>query len=86
MSKIRVIICRVDDETPEQMTEIGSYDMPEIAISEVKSETTLDALEQATHEQGNAILREVMQAQWAEIDEGLVKKYHQRFSPSGSDE
>jgi len=86
MSKIRVIICRVDDEASEQLTEIGSYDMPEIALSEVQSETTLDALEQATHEKGNAILREVLQAQWTEIDQGLAEEYRQRFSPSGSEE
>lgn len=86
MSRIRVIICRVEDENPEQMTELGSYDMPEVSLSEVKSETTLDEIEQVTYEKGNAILRRVVQAQWNEIDQGLAKGYRQRFSPWRSNE
>lgn len=86
MSKIRVLICRVDDENPDRMTELGSYDLPEIGLSSVKSKTTLDEIEQVTHEQGQTILRGVVQAQWAEIDQALANEYRQRFSPSRGDE
>jgi len=86
MNKIRVIICRVDAEDAEKMTEIGSYDMPEIALSEVSREMTLDEIEQRSYEKGNAILKGVVQAQWAEIDQELASQYRQRFPPSGGNE
>ena len=86
MSKIRVIICRVAEEDAGQMTELGSYELPEIGLSEVSSETTLDELEQTTYEKGNEILKGILQAQWSRIDEELAREYRERFSPSGSNE
>jgi hypothetical protein len=85
MSYIRVLICRVDDENDDQMTELASVDMPEVDISTLKPETALDELEATTYEQGQAILRRLLQAQWAGIDEVLAEQYRQRFSPGGSE-
>ena len=81
MSHIRVLICRVDDETPDSMTELASFDMPEVDVSLLEAETALDNLEATTHEVGQMILRHLLQAQWEEIDEELVKQYRQHFSP-----
>lgn len=85
MSCIRVLICRVDDENDDQMTELASVDMPEVDISTLKPETALDELEATTYEQGQAILRRLLQVQWAGIDKTLAEQYRQRFSPGGSD-
>ncbi|MEZ4659921.1 MAG: hypothetical protein R2911_20390 [Caldilineaceae bacterium] len=84
MSKIRVIICRVDDEDAEKMTEIGSYDLAEIGLGAGNNERTLDEIEQRTYEKGNVILKGLVQAQWAEIDQELARAYRQHFPPSGS--
>ena len=83
MSRIRVLICRVDDENDEQMTELASFDMPEADISTLKPETALDELEATTYEQRQAILCHLLQMQWAGIDETLDEHYRQRFSPGG---
>lgn len=85
MSCIRVLICRVDDENDDQMTELASVDMPEVDISTLKPENALDELEATTYEQGQAILRRLLQVQWAGIDKTLAEQYRQRFSPGGSD-
>jgi len=36
MSHLRALICRVDDNDPERMVELASFDMPEVDV------TTLD--------------------------------------------
>jgi hypothetical protein len=64
MSHIRVLICRVDDPTSDQMTELAGFDLPAADVTTVQPEITLDALETTSHTVGNAILRRVLQAQW----------------------
>lgn len=81
MSRIRVMICRVDDQNPDQMTELASFDMPQVEVKALPPGTVLDQLEATTHEVGHAILRELVQVQWKEMDEALAKEYRQRFSP-----
>ena len=81
MSHIRVLICRVDDPTSEQMTELAAFDLPATDISALSPETALDELETTTQETGNAILRRVLHAQWEMIDAQLTEDHRQRFSP-----
>ena len=81
MSRIRVLICRVDDADADQMTELTAFDLPEADITALKPETALDELETTTQETGNAILRRVLQAQWETVDARLAEQYRQRFSP-----
>jgi hypothetical protein len=81
MSHIRVLICEVDDEDPSKMTELASFDMPEVDVTALDAETALDDLEATTDEVGHEILRRLLQAQWEGIDEELVAQYRQRFSP-----
>ena len=79
MSRIRVLICRVDDRDPDQMTELASFDVPGVDVSALDAETALDDLEATTNEVGHAILRHLLQAQWEEVDEELVRQYRQRY-------
>jgi hypothetical protein len=79
MSHLRVIICRVENE--EQMTELASFDLAEVEAGQLKPEILLDGLETTTQTVGQAVLRELLKQQWLEIDQQLVKKYQQEFSP-----
>ncbi len=83
MSHIRVLICRVDDPTSDQMSELAAFDLPTADVSALRPETMLDDLETTTQETGNAILRRTLQAQWDLIDADLTDQHRQAFSPSG---
>jgi hypothetical protein len=82
MRRIRVVICEVDDQTPDTMTELAAFDLPTCDIASLQPETTLDDLERTTYETGNAILRRTLQARWNLVDAALAEQYRQRFSPS----
>ncbi len=81
MRRIRVLICSVDEEMPDEMTELAAFDLPTTDASALRPETALDDLETTTQETGNAILRRVLQAQWETIDAQLTEDHRQRFSP-----
>ena len=81
MSHIRVLICRVDDPTSDQMTELAAFDFPATDVTALQPETALDDLETTTQATGNAILKRVLQAQWDTIDATLVEQHCQAFSP-----
>jgi len=82
MHRIRVIICDVDDQTPDTMTELAAFDLPAPDLATLAPETALDDLEQTTYDTGNAILRRTLQARWDLVDAALAEQYRQRFSPS----
>jgi hypothetical protein len=81
MRRIRVLICSVDEELPDEMTELAAFDLPTTDVAALRPETALDELETTTHQTGNAILRRVLQAQWETIDAQLTEDHRQRFSP-----
>jgi hypothetical protein len=81
MSHIRVLICRVDDPTSDQLTELAAFDLPAADVTALQPATALDDLETTTHTTGNAILRRVLQAQSELLDAQLTDQYRQRFSP-----
>ena len=85
MRHIRVVVCEVDDQAPDTMQELAAFDLPAADVAALQPATALDALEQTTHEVGNAVLRRVLQAQWETIDAQLAEEYRQHFSPSGAD-
>ncbi len=64
MSRVRVVICRVEDEEAgERTTEVARFDLPETDLSVREAGTGRDALEEVTHQHGQAVLRGVLQAQ-----------------------
>jgi hypothetical protein len=81
MSHIRVLICRLDDPSTEQMTELAAFDLPGPDVAALQPDTTLDDLETTTHATAHAILRRLLQAQWETIDAQLTEQHRQRFSP-----
>lgn len=80
MNHIRVLICRVDDK--DEMSEVAAFDMAPLDGNKGVGEHTLDALERHTQETGNAILRRLLQAQWALIDDQLTEAYVQEAAPT----
>lgn len=81
MSHLRVIICRVDDDSEGQMTELASFDLGEPKVSEMEAGKALDEMEATTAKVGHQVLRELFKAQWEEVDQSLVEQYRQDFSP-----
>jgi hypothetical protein len=82
MRHIRVLVCEVDDATPDTMRELAAFDLPPTDVSTLQPDTALDDLETTTQETGNVILRRTLQAQWDLIDAELTDKHRQAFSPS----
>ena len=82
MSRIRVLICRVDDPSSDTMTELAAFDLPTPTVATLRPETTLDDLEASTQATGQQILQQVLQAQWETIDSALAEQYRQAFPPS----
>ncbi len=82
MRRIRVLICSVEEDTPEEMTELACFDLPARDVTALQPETALDELEASTHETGNAILRRLVQARWDTIDAQLTEQHRQRFPPA----
>jgi hypothetical protein len=82
MRRIQVLICSIDENTPDEMTELACFDLPATDVTALQPETALDDLETTTLETGNAILRRVVQAQWDVIDARLTELHRQRF-PTG---
>ncbi len=81
MRRIRVLICSVDEEVPDEVTELAAFDLPTTDVTALQPETALDDLESRTQQTGNAILRRVLQAQWETIDAQLTEDHRERFSP-----
>ncbi|GAC1456108.1 MAG: hypothetical protein PVSMB4_16400 [Ktedonobacterales bacterium] len=81
MRHIRVLVCAVDETTPEQMTALASYDLPAADVRTLQPETALDDLEAQTQQTGHAVLRRMLQAQWEVLDEQAAAEYRRRFSP-----
>lgn len=82
MSRIRIMVCKVDDDNPEVFSELARFDMPEMDLDTLKPETTLDDLEASTCAIGTEALKRVLQARWEEIDKQLADKARQSFPPS----
>jgi hypothetical protein len=79
MSHIRILVCRVDDEAPDHLTELAAFDLPDPNSAALAAATTLDALEANTLHTGHAVLRAALQAQWGTLDAQLVEAYCRRF-------
>ncbi len=82
MSRVRVVICRVEDEEAgERTTEGARFDLPETDLSVREAGTGRDALEEVTHQHGQAVLRGVLQAQGEATDAAAVAAHRRRFPP-----
>jgi hypothetical protein len=76
------LVCKVDDDNPDTMSELASFDLPEADLDTLRPETALDDREASTYQIGTEALKRVLQARWEEIDTQLAQKYRQAFPPS----
>ncbi len=79
---IRVLVCQVDDGTPDRMTELACFNLATPDIATLHPETALDALEATTQEIGTTILRRLLHAQWDEMDAALVARHCAQVAPA----
>jgi len=82
MSRLCVLICRVDDEAEtDRLTELSRIDVSSIDAGCLSQSTALDALETKTLDTGRIVMRRLLAAHWHEIDEQLVAQHELLFPP-----
>src|SRR5579871_3930473 len=82
MLHICVLICQVDDDTPDRMTELACFDLPAPDVATLQPETALDALEATTQEVGSTVLRRLLHVQWDAIDAAVVTQHCAHVAPA----
>lgn len=78
MSHLRVLICRIEDETDE-MTELTSLDLPSGFAH--RSATPLDTLEAEVAQVGQRLLGRLCELAWEEMDAEAVARDGARQAP-----
>lgn len=86
MSHLRLVLCRVEDDQPDKMTELAAVDLPETRLEDFSKESCLDLLEERTQRAGQALMKPLFEAQWNEVDTLLAQQTRQAFSPSTADQ
>jgi hypothetical protein len=81
MRRIQVVIREVDDQTPDTVTDLATFDLPVTDVAALTPTTALDTLEATTATVGNQILQRVLQAQWEVVDATLAADERARLSP-----
>ncbi len=82
MRHTHVLICQVDERAPDVLTEVTRFALPTPDLAAIPPETVLDTLETTTQETGNALLRRLLQVQWAAVDALLVEQHCQHMAPA----
>jgi len=82
MRHIRVLVCQVDDGTPDLMSELACFDLATPDVAALQPATALDTLEATTQEIGTTILRRLLCAQWEESDAVLVAQHGTQVAPA----
>ena len=81
MSRLRVLICRVDEHDDAQMTELAHLDLPPLRPQ--WGPACLDLLEAQVAEVGQHLLARLCELQWEELDAQAVGRYAAQ-QPAGS--
>lgn len=81
MSKLKVLICEVDEQDENKMKELARFDVADVDIGNWEAATGLDDLENSTESIGQQVKRKLLQARWEQLDKRLSTEYRQRFSP-----
>jgi hypothetical protein len=81
MSRLCVIICRVDDEDrPDELTLLSRQDLPAFDRPAGGSATTVDEMEGRAVTAGQALIRQLIVQQWQSFDQECAAEV-QRLSP-----
>jgi hypothetical protein len=82
VSRLCLIVCRVEEERPDELTQLQRFDLPETDVGQLTPETALDELEARTLSVGHQVMRCLLEQQWKQLDEERVAAYQRRFPPS----
>ena len=86
MSRLCVLICRVEDEQqPDQLTQLQRIDLPALDPAQLQPATALDQLEATSLATGQQVMRHLLGQQWQQVDQQLAAEL-QRLSPPGDGE
>jgi hypothetical protein len=80
MSHLCILVCRVEEEHPDELTELHRVELPAVAATQLGPETALDTLEAQALTTGNEVMRQILGHQWLEVDRQLAAA-EQRLSP-----
>ena len=81
MSRLCVMICRVDDESkPDELTLLSRQDLPGLDGQPVAPAATLDQMETQAVTTGQELIRQLLSHQWESFDQQLAAEV-QRLSP-----
>ena len=81
MSRLCVMICRVDDENhPDELTLLSRQDLLALDGQELAPATTLDQIETQAVTAGQELIRQLVAHQWQTFDQQLAAEV-QRLSP-----
>ena len=81
MSKLKVLICEIDNEDENKMKELARFDVADVDVGKWETATGLDELENSTESIGQQVKRKLLQARWEQLDKQLSTEYRQLFSP-----
>jgi hypothetical protein len=82
VSRLCLIVCRVDEERPDELTQLQRFDLPETDVGQLTPETALDQLEAQTLSVGQQVMRSLLEQQWKQVNGERVAAYRRRFPPS----
>jgi hypothetical protein len=81
MSRLCVMICRVDDEDrPDELTLLSRQDLPGLDRQQLAPATTVDQMETQAVTAGQELIRRLVVHQWQLFDQQLAAEV-QRLSP-----
>lgn len=81
MSRLCVMICRIDDENhPDELTLLSRQDLPGLDGQPLTPATTLDQIETQAVTAGQELIRHLVVHQWQTFDQQLAAEV-QRLSP-----
>jgi hypothetical protein len=84
VSHLRLLIVRVmDEQQPEQTTELHRIDLAPPDPGSLAPETALNQLEATALDTGQTVMRHLLVEQWQELDQLLVGRHQQLFPPRG---
>ena len=82
MSRLCLLLCRVDEGQPDVLTQLQRFDLPVADAEQLTPGTAVDELETQTLAVGQQVMRGLLEQRWQEVDEQLVAAHRRRFPPS----
>lgn len=80
MEQLIVMIVRVDDEKPENLTEIWQRQLPQISLEKLEAERYLDKIENIVSDVGSDLLRRLFVERWLLTDKAFGDRHYEEHA------